>query len=207
VTGLSASGNYLYLSSITQNRTYRYTLPGIAGRLSRNPFTGFSQTRDIAWLADNTVWVASDWTSVTLRLYNSAGTWVDYIPGSLVPYARGVAMDPEGYLWVSDMENDKIYKIDLTEGVEGTETSGTIDLSLSSNPFNASVVITGEGFPGEAHLEIYDIRGMLILEDTFEGAFTWNGSSTDGSQVPAGAYFAVVTDTQGNLGTTELLRL
>jgi len=116
-------------------------------------------------------------------------------------------MDPEGYLWVSDMENDKIYKIDLTEGLEGTETTGAADLSLSSNPFNASVTITGDGFSSTARLEIYDIRGMLVLEDTFHGAFTWNGSSPDGTQVPSGAYFAIVTDTDGNLATTELLRL
>lgn len=32
----------------------------------------------------------------------------------LVPHARGVAMDPDGFLWVSDPVNDLLYKIDLS---------------------------------------------------------------------------------------------
>lgn len=34
------------------------------------------------------------------------------ITSEVIPCAYGVTMDPEGYLWVSDMQNDLIYKID-----------------------------------------------------------------------------------------------
>ena len=207
MTGLSAVGNYAYVASRSQNRTYRYTLPGIAGRINSNPFTGYSETRDIAWCPDGTVWVASDWTSVPLRCFDASGTWVDYIDMSLVAYARGVALDPEGYLWVSDMENDKLYKIDLSEGVGGCETGDAVSLSVSSNPFGASVTISGSGFTGAAQLEIYDIRGRVVLHDDFEETFTWDGSSNEGVTVPSGAYFAFVADAQGNVGRIELLRI
>lgn len=98
----------------------RYTMPGISGPVNANMYTGYSETRDIAWLDNNIVWVASDWSSVTLRAYNSSGTWIDYITADLVPSATGVAIDPDGYLWVSDMDNDKIYKIDLETSLDMT---------------------------------------------------------------------------------------
>jgi len=114
VTGLSAEANYLYLGSRNQNRAYRYTLPTIASRVSYCYFTLYSQTRDIVKTPDNLVWVASDNTTLTLACYNTSGVRVDDIMNDLVPHARGVAMDPDGYLWVSDPVNDLIYKIDLS---------------------------------------------------------------------------------------------
>ncbi len=208
MTGLSAYGNYLYLGSQAQNRTYRYVLPGIAGRVTSNPYTGYSQTRDIAWTPDSHVWVASDWTSVPLRLYNSTGSWVDYIDATLVPAATGVTIDPDGYLWVSDMVNDKIYKLDLTEGVEegGHGIAGTT-LSVSSNPFVARTVITPEGFGQDTRVEILDASGRTVVSESFDGAFTWDGSSSSGSPVPTGSYHVIVLDGAGNSAVTSLVRI
>jgi len=182
-------------------------MPGISGRTSSNPFYGYSNTRDIAWLPDNTVWVSSNWTSVTLRCYDASGTCVDYIDSSLIPNAWGVTIDTDGYLWVSDMEADKIYKVDLTEGIGSSEPGNSMSLSVSSNPFDAFVVITGEGFSSTAQLEIYDIRGRLVFRDVFNGSFSWNGVSLEGTPVPSGAYYAFVTDEDRNAGRVELLRL
>jgi len=114
VTGLSAVANYLYLGSRNQNRTYRYILPTISSRVSSTYFTSYSQTRDIVRTPDNMVWVASDNTTMVLACFNTGHVRVDDIMNDLVPYARGVAMDPDGYLWVSDPVNDLIYKIDLS---------------------------------------------------------------------------------------------
>ncbi len=207
MTGLSASGNYLFVSSRNQNRAYRYTMPSIAGRNNYNQFSGYSSTRDIAWCPDSTVWVSSDWTSVTLRCYNKSGAWVDYIDASLIAHARGVAIDTDGYLWVSDMEADKIYKVDLSAGIGSSESPNSVSLSISSNPFNAFVVITGEGFSSNAQLEIYDIRGRLVFHDVFNESTSWNGVSFEGTPVPPGTYYAFVTDEDENTGTVELLRL
>ena len=113
MTGLAANGNYLYLSSTSQNYAYRYTLPGIAGRLSYTFYSGYTGTRDIGWCDNGDVWVASVNPTVPLRRFNDANYCVDFIESSLVPNARGVTVDPEGNLWVSDVENDKIYKIQL----------------------------------------------------------------------------------------------
>jgi len=198
----------LYLGSWSQNRTYRYVLPGIAGMVAVNPFTGYSQTRDIAWMPDGTVWVASDWTSVTLKCHNSSGTMVDYIDASLVPNARGVTVDPEGFLWISDMTTDLIYKVDISEGIGSSGGSAATELSVSNNPFSSFVVLTGESFGSGSTLEIYDIRGGIVLQDSFEGSYTWTGASGfSGADVPAGSYFAVVVDGQGNSASARLIRI
>ena len=63
---------------------------------------------------DNLTWVASDNSTMVLACFDSGHVRVDDIMGDLVPYARGVAMDPDGYLWVSDPVNDLLYKIDLS---------------------------------------------------------------------------------------------
>ena len=130
MTGLSAEGSYLYLGSRAQNWAYRYTLPSITGRTTYTYFNGFSNTRDIAKTPGmNNVWVATDNSGMTLGCFNSYYVRIDEITSDLVPYARGVAMDPAGYLWVSDPVNDLIYKIELSVALERS-TWGEIKASF-----------------------------------------------------------------------------
>jgi hypothetical protein len=76
-------------------------------------FTGTSgDTYDIAW-QEGDIWLALDSASQPVRRYDTAGTVVDFLPGSLIPQATGLTMDPEGYLWVSDNDGDLIYRVDL----------------------------------------------------------------------------------------------
>ena len=207
MTGLSAQDNYLYLGSRSQNRVYRYTMPTIYGRVQHVYFNGYNQTRDIAITPDTIVWVASDNVDFPARGYDRNGVVVDYIDAALVSSARGVAIDPDGYLWLSNMDTDEIYKIDLAQGIETSDPENSLNITLSSNPFLSSVVIAGEGFVGNSEIAIYDIQGHLILQDSFDGSYTWDGSSSNSTPVPSGAYFAVVVDNNGNAASAKLLRL
>ena len=128
MTGLTANGNYLYLSSLNENTAYRYTLPGVAGRISYTFYAGYTGTCDIGWCANGDIWVASVLPDVPLRRYNDNNNCVDLIESSLVPSATGVTVDPEGNLWVSDMENDLIYRIQLDTSLSST-TWGAIKAS------------------------------------------------------------------------------
>ena len=200
MTGLSASGSYLYLSSKNQNRCYRYVLPGITGLLQWTYFVGFTNPRDLAYLPDNTIWVASDNTTMTLACFNDDNDRIDYIMSDLVPYARGVAVDDAGYLWVSDIVNDVIYKIDLSEGVE-PGTGAPAGITASSNPFMGSVTIQGSGFGADATLRIFDLSGRVVREAPFEGSYTWS------DETGSGVYLVVVSDWLGSRETLELVKL
>ncbi len=181
-------------------------MPGITSRAQHVYFNGYSQTRDIAITPDSIVWVASDNASIPAKAYNRSGVVVDYIDSDMVSSARGVAIDPEGYLWLSNMEMDLIYKIDLTEGIGSSDPDNPLNITVSSNPFLSSVVITGEGFAGNSEITIFDIQGHLIVQDSFDGSYAWDGSSNT-TPVPCGTYFAVVIDNNGNSATVKLLRL
>ena len=68
------------------------------------------------------------------------------------------------------------------------------------------VQATGEGFSGNSEITIFDIQGHLILQDSFDGSYSWDGSSNT-TPVPSGTYFAVVIDNNGNCDAVKLLRL
>ena len=113
MTGLSATGSHLYVSSRSQNRVYRYSLPYIDGRDSSTQFGSGSYTRDIARADNGDIWVASDNADAPLRCYNADGTFDKYVDPAIVSSAMGVAIDNEGYVWVSNLETNKIYRIDV----------------------------------------------------------------------------------------------
>jgi hypothetical protein len=209
VTGLATRcSNYLYVSSRNQNSAYRYTAPGISGRYHWISYTYASQTRDIAITSEGYVWVATDWSTIPLRLYNTSDQLIDQIGSDLVPYARGVTIDNEEYLWVGDHENDKIYKIDLTEAVEEDELAPVerTRLSASCNPFSESVRITGRGFGSNSSIRIYNTAGLLVYEDSFQGQLVL--SSRNVSQpLPNGAYIVVVAEPEGLSSSMKLLKI
>ena len=200
MTGLAAvNSSYVYLSSRAQNSTYRYYASTMSSRYHYNTYSGASQTRDIAMNSQGEVWVATDWTSMPLRLYDTNDQMVDHITSALIPGARGVTIDAEGYLWVSDVTTDTVYKLDLTEGVEGSEENTGL-LQPSANPFSSQVTVTGNGFGSDALITVYDIRGNVISSDEFSGAFTVGA----GTELKNGVYFVKVND---SLGRESVLRL
>lgn len=199
MTGLSASGNYVFLGSRNQNRVYYYTLPGITTRKDFAYLQGFSTTCDIAMnAADSLVWVASENTSLTIKCYDTDNTMVDYIGTDLVTNARGMALDPSGYLWVSDIDADKIYQIDLTEGIEGGSIQG-LNVVPSTNPFSGAVTIQAPGV--NASVTIFDMHGRQVETDNFQGSWTWNSSA------PAGSYVFVVRDDQGATAILDMVKI
>ena len=199
MTGLSASGNYVFLGSRNQNRVYYYTLPGITTRKDFSFLTGFSTTCDIAMnAADSLVWVASENTSLTIKCYDTNNTMVDYIGIDMVTNARGMALDPSGYLWVSDIDADKIYQIDLTDGIEGGSIQG-LNVVPSANPFSGAVTIQAPG--ANASVTIFDMHGRQVETDNFQGSWTWNSSA------PAGSYVFVVRDDQGATAILDMVKI
>jgi hypothetical protein len=65
---------------------------------------------DIAY-KDNKWWYACNDTEFPIRVYNGSGALVESISSSVLPAAHGMTFDSEGYLWVSNMNTDEIYKI------------------------------------------------------------------------------------------------
>ncbi|MFO8182806.1 MAG: hypothetical protein R6U39_01400 [Candidatus Aegiribacteria sp.] len=115
MTGLAAHGDYLYLASRSQSRTYRYSLPGIYGRTAAIPFERGSGTLDIARDPRGLIWAADEKGDCSLKCYDTAGTVVAGVGRDLVSSASGVAMDNSGILWVSCDDDRTIYGIDVSE--------------------------------------------------------------------------------------------
>lgn len=103
------------MSSRAQNAVYRYRLPSISGRTHVLSTGNNSRTRDIARTSGGTVWVATDYEDAPLRRFSSSGEMTGFVDGSLVGSARGVAMDPDGSVWVSDISEGVILKLDVSE--------------------------------------------------------------------------------------------
>lgn len=112
MTGLAAHMDYLYLSSRAQDRTYRYSLPGMHGRNASTRFGNDSRTRDIARDSEGLIWVATDDSELPLRCYNSSGRMVSSISGTIISSATGITFDTEGNLWVSNNEEGIICCVD-----------------------------------------------------------------------------------------------
>jgi len=67
---------------------------------------------DIAWYNGN-YWYACNDSAYPIRVYNGSGGLVESVSSSVLPAAHGMTFDGDGYLWVSNMDTDEIYKIDL----------------------------------------------------------------------------------------------
>ena len=106
-------GEHLYLGSRTQNRTFIYDLPNLWGRTGSTSFGGGSLTRDIERTADGLTWVASDREEMPLSLLAQNGQVLAVIDTEVVPSAAGVAIDDDGYLWVSVQDGD-ILRLEVT---------------------------------------------------------------------------------------------
>ncbi len=67
---------------------------------------------DIAYYNGN-YWYACNDSAYPIRVYNGSGGLVESVSSSVLPAAHGMTFDGDGYLWVSNMDTDEIYKIDL----------------------------------------------------------------------------------------------
>lgn len=182
MTGTSGSYNSVaegYTWTGTHNTAYILGMPSVV--------TGY----DAGYRTDGTVWIANDASDSPVKAYNTSSVLTQYIPGSLIANAaRGVDFDANGYLWCSNPNNDKIYKISLNTGVE--EQPGApvpFGLSCSCNPFESSTIITGEGFSAGARIDVFDISGHVVVSAPFEGSFVLGGRD-----LPSGTYVARVRD-------------
>jgi len=113
VTGLAVIGEHLYVGSRSQNRTFVYDLPNLWGRTGSTSFGGGSLTRDIERTAEGLTWVASDREEMPLCLLAENGQVLTVVDPDVVPSAAGVALDDEGYLWVS-VQNGDILRLEVT---------------------------------------------------------------------------------------------
>ena len=107
--------DYLYVSSRSQNRTYRYSLPGVYGRTNSTPFERNSRTRDIARDSMGRIWVASNDSRIPIRCLDSSGNTVEEISNNIISSAAGLTIDDDGHLWASNNDDMMLYRIDITE--------------------------------------------------------------------------------------------
>jgi hypothetical protein len=220
VTGLGTSGSSIYGAGVDtatwQEVIESYTL---SGTISSSPYL-FAELgitfHDIAYQTGSDsagdIWYAVDDASYPVRVYNSSGTQVGWLPSTVIPYACGLCFDTAGYLWASDNVNHKIYKIDVDMtgvGEEGSAAIPDVAILLESNPAFGSVVVTLQGFSGATRLSVYDAAGRCVFEEegTNQSSVLWNGRTGAGAQVPTGTYFLVASDESGNTASNRLVLL
>lgn len=150
------------------------------------------------------IWFACDDSDSPVKAFNIGGALTDCIWNTVIPAAHGLTFESDQYMWVSNVYEDKIYRINLNPtGIAEGGSEVSVSLSSDMNPFRSVVTFTGAGFAPDAVLEIYDMNGRMMMSAPFGGSFTWAGTSGSGEPVPAGAYMAVVRDG----GTFESLRI
>ncbi|OPL19324.1 MAG: hypothetical protein AVO35_11300 [Candidatus Aegiribacteria sp. MLS_C] len=130
-----------------------------------------------------------------VKAFNTGGALTDCIRNTVIPAARGLAFESDQFMRVSNMYEDRIYRINLNP--TGTAEGGcgtSVSLCSDINPFSSVVTVTGTGLTPDAFLEVYDMAGRAVISAPFCGSFTWAATSSAGKPVPAGAYIAVVRD-------------
>lgn len=74
----------------------------------------------------NKYWFACNSSEYPIRIYDQSGNLVESLSSSIIPAAHGMTFDEEGYLWVSNMNTDEIYKIDVSMTSLACTTWGSI---------------------------------------------------------------------------------
>ena len=215
MTGVASNGTYTYVLGDGYYGDPLVEYYSSTGAVQTNPYMddlpALSSHFDCAYEGGNgsgDIWVASDAADSPIKAYNTSGQLVNYIPEADLPagtQCRGLCFDTDGYLWVSDDNAEKIYKLDITTGIEESvipqEQPG---LAVSGNPFSGSVNISVTGIPGSVDLAIYDLSGRIILRSglSASASFTWDGRTTSGESAPTGTYLIHATS-----GTGQTLRM
>ncbi len=84
---------------------------------------------DIAYY-DGNWWFACNDAAFPIKVYNGSGGLVESVSSSVLPAAHGMTFDSSGYLWVSNMNTDEIYKIDLNASALERATWASIKYTL-----------------------------------------------------------------------------
>ena len=135
----------------------------------------------------------------------SGGSWNGYYTA-----VSADAIDDASLAWAGDTlwavygRRDTDLQWDLwacTPDPQGTGESESPDIGqigisvVGRNPFSSSTVLQITA-PTNSRLSIYDLSGRSVLETEVNSSlFTWNGMSDNGSYVPSGMYFAVISNT------------
>ncbi|MEN8209276.1 MAG: FlgD immunoglobulin-like domain containing protein [Candidatus Fermentibacteria bacterium] len=184
-----------------------------AGGVQNNPYIsdlpGLYSHYDCAYEGGNgsgDIWIATDAVDSPIKAYNSSGLLTNYVLDTDLPsgtHCKGLCFDTEGYLWVSDNNADKIYKLDITTGIE----EGSVipqeqsRITVSTNPFSGLVNISVTGASGPFNMAIYDLSGRTILSTELAAStcFTWDGKTTSGETAPTGTYLIHATNQDGHM--------
>lgn len=70
---------------------------------------------DIARDSAGLIWAALDDSELPLCCYDPTGTVVGSIGNDVISSADGVAIDSEGFLWISDNQEQLLCRIDISE--------------------------------------------------------------------------------------------
>ncbi len=160
--------------------------------------------------ATGDIWMANDNATSPVACYQAgSGGIVMSLEASIGigSQIRGVAFE-EGsgqYLWVSNQTTDELYRIDLTTDTENTsdfDIPGVAEITTARNPFYSSTLITLTGFSGNVSLEIFDLRGRMVMSEVAECNLL-----LDGTSLPSGAYLIRATDETCNSATASVLKL
>ncbi len=211
MTGASLNGSVLYAfgnaygTDVYAVHKYNPTTGSQTGSyMTSVDFPGLApNVYDIAYSSEG-IWVARDESDSPVLRYNTSGVVTGYIMGTTVPCAAGLTVDTDGFLWVSDPDNDKIYKVDTSTSVEGSSYIDIDPVSLSpvSNPFTSMGMVNASGYRDGALVEVFDLNGRLRHSgQVTSGSFGW-----DASNDPVGAYTVRVVD-GGNSSTTRLIKI
>ncbi len=221
MTGIASNGTYTYVlgygyygdplieyfnsSGYVQAYPYMEDLPTLPIHYDIG-YEGGDGTGDI--------WVATDAADSPIKAYDTSNMLVGYIPEADLPSGtqpRGLCFDTDGYLWVSDDNAEKIYKIDFTTGIgeESVLSFEQAGLTVSANPFSGSVTISVIGALEPVNLAIYDLSGCTILrtELAVSASFTWDGRTASGETAPTGTYMIRATNPAGQVMRMLITRL
>jgi hypothetical protein len=178
------------------------------------------------------MWIADDELGATrLIMFSIIDTNGDFIESPYVAYDY-TDEDPENlyYLSVASNELGDVFAIwsegDIEVGgywialgwfdhnwlgIEDETASPAapdITLSLSSNPFHDFLTIEVDGISSSPELSFYDITGRVVrtLEPGDGESFLWDGTDSEGNQLPSGTY-VVRAETQGITATAKVVKL
>ena len=123
----------------------------------------------------------------------------------------GVAKDDVGRSIVLGFPAERLPDGELTDFLErcitffdegfagiGSSAPGRMEISVSPNPFNDVCEIRA---PGGSRIEIYDLRGGLVLSQTTEtSSLLWRAEN-----MPAGVYLLKISTPEGETATRKVL--
>lgn len=164
-------------------------------------------------LGYGSIWIACGDLYYNVQAFNLGGfsyDWHFYDINNVVGIADFLEMPTDEFLWLSDPDTDLISLVYYGMGVE--EESGSFSyfrLEAVPNPFSSTVTVSVPGLTyGSPNLHIYDLTGRMVveLEPVLGGgdtAYSWNGRSTSGAELPDGIYSARLSS--GDISSAVML--